>query len=66
MLRQAGDPLKKLPRVRQHCINRAGDRERRYLPIRTTGVGIGALLVGYRDSEGRLQFAGRVDGASPT
>ncbi len=31
-----------------------------YLPIRTTGVGIGSLLVGYHDSEGRLQFAGRV------
>jgi bifunctional non-homologous end joining protein LigD len=31
-----------------------------YIPIRTTGVGIGALLVGYYDSEKRLQFAGRV------
>jgi bifunctional non-homologous end joining protein LigD len=33
-----------------------------YLPMRTTGVGIGSLLVGYHDSEGRLQFAGRVGG----
>src|SRR5262245_15118652 len=31
-----------------------------YIPIRSTGVGIGALLVGYYDSEKRLQFAGRV------
>src|SRR5215468_4017785 len=31
-----------------------------YLPIRTTGVGIGALLLGYHDAEKRLQFAGRV------
>src|SRR5262245_15934331 len=31
-----------------------------YIPIRSTGTDIGALLVGYRDSDGRLQFAGRV------
>ncbi len=31
-----------------------------YIPIRSTGVGVGALLVGHTDSEGRLQFAGRV------
>lgn len=31
-----------------------------YIPIRSTGDGVGALLVGHYDSEGRLQFAGRV------
>ena len=39
---------------------RNSQKVRPYLPIRITGVGIGSLLVGYHDSEGRFQFAGRV------
>ena len=31
-----------------------------YIPIRSTGSDVGALLVGYYDSDQRLQFAGRV------
>lgn len=31
-----------------------------YIPIRSTGVGVGALLVGQNDSNGNFRFAGRV------
>ena len=31
-----------------------------YMPIRSTGVDLGALVVGYRDGDGQLRFAGRV------